>query len=110
MTDVVDAGFEKRRTRHDRRVLQAGPGQSPTDVFGPGGQRLVVDQVTLGEGDDGSVHPEDVDDLQVFFGLRPPSLVRGDDEEDQPDRSHAGQHVADESFMPRHVDEADLAP
>ena len=46
----------------------------------------------------------------MLLGLPAPALVRGDDEQDQTDRSHAGQHVRDEPLVSRDVDEPDLPP
>jgi hypothetical protein len=44
-----------------------------------------------------------------LLGLRLPALVRGDDEQHQPNGTDAGEHVADEPLVTRDVDEADLA-
>ena len=46
----------------------------------------------------------------MLLGLRLPPLVGRDHEQHEPDRTDAGEHVADESLVPRDVDEADLAP
>ena len=69
-----------------------------------------VDQVALGERDHRALGAEHVHDLQVLLGLRLPSLVGGDDEQDQPHRADPREHVADEPLVPGNVDEADLAP
>ena len=52
---------------------------------------------------------EDVEDLQVLLGLRLPPLVGRHHEQHQAHRPDARQHVADEAFVARHVDEPDLA-
>ena len=44
----------------------------------------------------------------MLLGLRHPALVRGDDEQRDVDRAHAGEHVLDEAHVAGHVDEADL--
>ena len=96
--------------RDDGRVRKGRPAQSRADVLLGGAQGLGVHQVAFRERDDAAGDPEDVEDLQVLLGLPSPPLVGRDDEEDQADRPHAGQHVADEALVARHVHEAHLAP
>ena len=87
----------------------AGPGDAFADLLRREVERLVVDEVALRERDHAAADAEDVEDLQVLLGLRLPPLVGGDDEQHEPDRADAGEHVADEPLVARHVDEADLA-
>ena len=71
-------------------------------------ERRLVHQIALGERHDGPLRAQHVDDLEVLLGLRLPSLVGGDHEQHQSNRTHAGQHVPDEALVPGHVDEPDL--
>ena len=78
-------------------------------LVGGDGQRLVVDQVAFRERDHPAGHPQHVEDLQVLLGLGFPSLVRRDDEQDEPNRPDPGEHVPDEPLVSGHVNEPDLA-
>ena len=104
-----DAFAGLRGHREDRRAGEAGVGDVFADLLRRQVERLVVDEVALRERDHASAHAEDVEDLQVLLGLRLPPLVGRDHEQHEPDRTDAGEHVADESLVPRDVDEADLA-
>ena len=76
----------------------------------PGGESsVVVDEVALVSAMTPARDAEHVEDLQVLLGLRLPSFVGGHDEQHQRHGSDAGEHVADEPFVARDVDEADLA-
>ena len=96
------------RDPHDPGARERGLGQALPDLLLGEVERVRVDEVALRQRDDAAGDPEHVEDREVFLGLRPPALVRGDDEQDQTDRAHAGEHVRDEALVPRDVDEADL--
>src|SRR5205807_1441742 len=51
---------------------------------------------------------EELEDAEVFLGLRLPAFGGGDDEEARVDAADAGEHVGDEARVPGHVDERDL--
>ena len=42
--------------------------------------------------------------LKMLLGLRHPTVIRGHDEQGEIDRSQSRDHVADEIFMARNVD------
>ena len=44
----------------------------------------------------------------MFFGLRHPAVVRGDNEKREIDRAHARNHTPDEIFVTGHIDNADM--
>ena len=67
----------------------------------------VVEQVDLREGDDAMGDPDELEDAQVLLALRLPALGGGDDEQAGVDAADAGEHVAEEADVARHVDEAD---
>ena len=56
------------------------------------------------------VDPEQAQDREVLVRLRTRPLGRVDDEQEEVDPGRAGDHVADEAFMPRHVDEREPPP
>ena len=107
--ELVEPLAGRGRARDDRSTFERGA----LDAFGHLGSGALeprrVDEVALGERDHRAVRAEDVDDLEVFLGLRLPTLVRRDHEQHQADRSDAGEHRADEPLVPRHVDEPELA-
>ena len=63
--------------------------------------------VDLGEGYRSLCHPQQVEQFQVFAGLGHGPVIGGNDQQDEVDGRRAGKHVADQFFMPRHVDEAE---
>ena len=44
----------------------------------------------------------------MLLGLRHPSIVGGDDQQREVDRTDAGHHVLHEVFVARHIDDADV--
>ena len=69
-----------------------------------------VGEIDLGERDDSAPGAEQVQDVEVLLGLRHHAVVGGDDEQHEIDAVRAGEHVADEALVPRHVDDAGGAP
>src|SRR2546428_1847161 len=70
----------------------------------------LVDEVDLGQRYQAMADLQQVDDLEVFPGLRHDALIRGHDEDDRIDSLGAGEHVADEARMSGHIHDSDLAP
>ena len=66
-----------------------------------------VGEVDPGECDDAVCDAEQVEDGQVFLGLRHPALIGRNDEQGDVESSNAGKHVFDEPLVPGDVDEAD---
>ena len=69
-------------------------------------QLPLVSQIGLGDDEDGASDPEEMKDVQVFDGLRHHAIVGRDREQHQVDAVGAGEHVADETLVPRDVDHA----
>ena len=44
----------------------------------------------------------------MFPGLRHHTVVSGDNQQDRVDTADPGQHVADEAFMPRHINKGQI--
>ena len=65
-------------------------------------------QVGFGNSEDRHLHAEQVDDIQVLFGLGHDAVIGGDGEENQIDAVRAGEHVFDEALVARDVDDARL--
>ena len=71
---------------------------------------LVVDQIALGHGDHAVPQAEQLEDPEVLLRLWLPALGRRHHEQAGVDPTDAGQHVAQEPHVARHVDEADRRP
>ena len=69
----------------------------------------MVHQVGFGDDHQAAADAEEVEDGQVFAGLRHNAFVGGDDEEGEVDGADAGQHIFDEAFVAGDVDDADFA-
>ena len=69
---------------------------------------FAVDEIGLGHRDEPRPDVEELQDRDVFGGLRHPALVRGDDEERDLHRADAGEHVLHEAHVTGHVDEPDV--
>ena len=115
-----EEGVERRDERVEPRaglgrdgdhgsVGERGSRDPVEHLFGRERERLLVDQIAFRERHDAAGHTEDVEDLQVFLGLRFPPLVRRDDEQDETHRTDPREHVPDEPLVPGHVHEPDLA-
>ena len=108
--EVVEALAGLRRDADDASIGQDGAVEPLADLLLRQVEAVVVDEVPLRERDDAARDTQDVEDREVLFRLLTPSLVGGDDEQDQSNGPDAGEHVGDETLVPRHVHEADLAP
>jgi hypothetical protein len=108
--ELVQPFAGRGRARDDRCVGERGAAGPFADLFPNVGQAVVVDEISLGEGDDASVHAEHVDDREVLLGLASPPFVRGDHEEHESGRPDSGEHRPHEALVARDVDEPDLAP
>ena len=51
---------------------------------------------------------EQIDNCEVLTRLRHHPFVGRDNQQGEIDAAHAGEHVLDEAFVARHVDDADL--
>ena len=89
--DHLDAGHELLRFR-DREL-----------------ERLGVDLVRLRHGDDPAPDAQQPQHGQVLVRLRPRSLSRVDDEQEEIDSGRAGDHRAHEALVARHVDDRERA-
>ena len=103
----VGAFAGQSRDRDDLGAIQAGALQELRDV----GQhfRLLLrrGEVDFGECDDTAGDAEQIDDGEMLAGLRHDAVVGGDHQQHEIDAGGAGQHVVDEFFVARHVDEAE---
>ena len=66
-------------------------------------------QVEPAEHDQAVLDAQRGDRVAVVARLRPPALVRGDDEADHRRRAESGEHVAEKALVTGHVDEGDVA-
>ena len=63
----------------------------------------------LGKGHRTPFETHQLQDVQMLAGLGHHPIVGGDHQEAEIDGGDAGEHVADELFVPRHVDEPQRA-
>ena len=91
-----------------RRVGETGLRQQffhlKLDQFDPFG---IVNQVDFAQNDDDILNVEQLQDGEVFAGLRHDAFVGGDDEQGGVDPADASQHILYEVAMARHIDNAD---
>ena len=106
----LEALAGQRRDGDDRRPLERGVERQHLDLLAHGGEARRVHQIGLGDHEDTTSHAEEVEDVQVLFGLRHDAVVGGHGEEDEVHAVGAGQHVADEALVPRHVDDTGSLP
>jgi len=88
-------------------ICVASVGDLVADHFGDEVEVVgVVNEVGFGEG---NLEARDIkvgEDLEVFFGLRHPAIVGGNDEEGEVEGGDTGDHVVDEVGVTGDIDEA----
>ena len=73
-------------------------------------ERLLVDQVCLGDCDDACLDAEQPQDRDVLERLRACAFGCVDHEQEEVDPGRTGDHRADEPLVARHVDQREAAP
>ena len=68
---------------------------------------LQRDGIDLGQRNRPARQAQQVEQFEMFARLRHRPVVGGDHQQDEVDAGHAGEHVVDQFFVPRHVDEAE---
>ncbi len=71
------------------------------------GETFRIDAVDLGDADRATWDAQNIKDGKVLARLRHRPIIGRDDQEREINSGDAGQHVAHEALMPRHIDEAD---
>jgi len=102
----VDAIAADAGNRKDRCAGQWPGGQQVFDLLFNFGDALLLDAVDLGQRYQRATDAEQLDDGQVFAGLRHDAIVSGDHQQHAVDAAGAGQHVVYETLVARHVDKA----
>ena len=69
-------------------------------------QTIGINQIGLGDGDEAMADPEQIDDRQMFHGLRHHAVVGGDHQQHEINATRAGEHVVHEALVARHIDKA----
>ena len=98
-----------RRGLDDRRARERRSRQQLLHVGARQLGALGVDEVALGQRDDGRAHAEQLEDRDVLARLRHHAVVAGDDDQREVDAGRAGDHGAHEALVPRHVDDRERA-
>ena len=85
--EVVEALAGLGRDADDAGCGQGGAFDALPDLFLREVEGVLVDEVALRQRDDAARDAKDVQDREMLLRLLTPSLVRGDDEQDQSDRA-----------------------
>src|SRR5262245_65055013 len=67
-----------------------------------------MNQIRFGDSKDRHLYAEQVDDIQVLFGLGHDAVIGGNGKKNQIDAVRAGEHVFDEPLVPRYIDDTRL--
>ena len=101
----VDAQPGHGRGPHDGRPLEERAPDQLADLVLDQADPRRLGQVALGQDDQAAREPKQPEDLEVLARLGHHRVVRRDDEHGQVQPRRPRQHVADESLVPRHVDQ-----
>ena len=106
---VVEPATRDRvaQRRSARRASDDRDSRSPT-ASRAASSCVGLDRVAVRQHDEAVAHTEQLEDHQVFFALRHPSLACRHHEEHHVHRTDAREHVLEKPHVSRHVDEADL--
>src|ERR1041385_2792059 len=91
----------------DRGVLQKAVTDEVADFELDHLARRLVDKVAFGKSNDAVTDAEQFEDFKMLASLRHDRIVGGDDQDDKIDAGGAGEHVLDEAFMARNIDDAE---
>src|SRR5262249_12327165 len=70
-------------------------------------ERRLIDEITLGQGDDAVAKAEQLENFEMLARLRHDGVVGGNDKDGEIDAGRTGEHVLDEAFMPWNIDDAE---
>ena len=104
---IVEAHARRAADREHRRVFEERSGNEFLDLELDQLQDFFIDKVGLGQRDHAPANPEQAADLEVLASLGHDRLVRCYHKGHDVDPADPGQHVLDEAFVARHVDESE---
>ena len=78
--ELLDPLAGDRRDRARRRALERGVDGEDLDLLAHLGEAWRVDEIRLGDDHDAALHAEQMQDVEMLFGLRHHAVVGGDDE------------------------------
>ncbi|MNC84609.1 hypothetical protein D3C83_01670 [compost metagenome] len=107
LLELVDSGAGHGGNGDHRNPGKPGRRQQGRDFRAHGFDALGGDAVGLGDHGDAAGDAEELEYVQVLDRLRHHAVVGRDHQQGEVDAAHAGQHVADEALVSRHVHEAD---
>src|SRR5690606_12600492 len=108
--EALEAGAGAGGDGDERCIGEGRAREGGADIVEDEVEPFGLDEVDLGDGDDAVADAEQVDDREVLAGLGHDALIGGDDEQDDVDAGGAREHVADEGFVARDVDDGELLP
>ncbi len=107
LAQLVQALAGHHAGAHQGRVAQETVGDKLANFLLDHGQPIGIGQVALGQGDHAVPQPQQPQDFEMFASLRFDGIVGRHDQQGHVDARGAGQHVADEPLVPRHIDNAE---
>ena len=105
----LDAFPGERTDRQYRRLGERGRSEEIAHRGRHRRRAIGAHSIDLGEGYRAAFETQELQDVQMLAGLGHHTVVGGDHQQPEVDGGDAGEHVADEPLVPRHVDEAERA-
>ena len=103
-----DPRTRRSRCRKDRRTFEEGAFYQVFDFQFDNFAGNIVDEIGFREHDDAVLNVEQLQDFEVFAGLRHNRIVGGDDERDEVDAGCPRKHVFHEPLVAGNVDDAEV--
>src|SRR5262249_45420537 len=94
--------------RNNRSILQQSPEGKDFDFFFDLQNSRGRNQIRFGDGKNRHLYAEQVDDIQVLFGLGHDAVIVGNGKKNQIDSVRAGEQVFDELLVAGYFDDARL--
>ncbi len=92
--------------RDDRRALEERAAREFFNLKPHEAENVGIDQIRLRDGHQPAPNPEQAANIEMLARLRLDRFVGRDHQHDQVDAAHARQHVANEPFVTRNIDES----
>src|SRR5215472_6732264 len=102
---LFDAFSGAHRSRNDRGVHEWSVMQLATNLVG---HKINSAQIAFGKSNHSVFYSEVIEDLQMFFALRHPTVICGNDKKRQINRANSCDHVAHEILVSWNINNARL--
>jgi hypothetical protein len=101
---LIQSAASVYRSRNDRRIRQRRILQLPSNRIAR--PRFILSNINFRQRNHRASNAQIRQDLQVFLGLRHPTIIRGNHQQRQIHRTHARDHVLHEIFVSRHINQS----